>query len=121
LTKDEQSVAEGWLGLGLESAFLCFACAEAVYTAGKKNKQRRSAKSRPFFKDFFCNICSKHVRLRDFLGGISKNNLIRDLRTYEVPLVLNFLQQNISKRTKKGKFFSISFMLFFVWFLSHLC
>ena len=49
LTKDEQSVAEGWLGLGLESAFLCFACAEAVYTAGKKNKQRRSAKSRPFF------------------------------------------------------------------------
>jgi len=50
LTKDEQSVVEGWLGLGLESAFLCFACAEAVYTAGKKNKQRRSAKSRPFFE-----------------------------------------------------------------------
>jgi len=74
-----------------------------------------------FFKDFFCNICSKHVRLRDFLGGISKNNLIRDLRTYEVPLVLNFLQQNISKRTKKGKFFSILFMLFFVWFFSRLC
>jgi len=74
-----------------------------------------------FLKIFFCNICSKHVRLRDFLGGISKNNLIRDLRTYEVPLVLNFLQQNISKRTKKGKFFSILFMLFFVWFFSRLC
>jgi len=72
LTKDEQSVAEGWLGLGLESAFLCFACAEAVYTAGKKNKQRRSAKSRPFFKDFFAISAPNMSGSGTFWGGYLK-------------------------------------------------
>jgi len=69
LTKDEQSVAEGWLGLGLESAFLCFACAEAVYTAGKKNKQRRSAKSRPFFKDFFLQYLLQTCQAQGLFWG----------------------------------------------------
>jgi len=82
LTKDEQSVVEGWLGLGLESAFLCFACAEAVYTAGKKNKQRRSAKSRPFFERIiFWQYLLQTCQPQGLFGGISKNNLIRDLRT----------------------------------------
>jgi len=73
LTKDEQSVAEGWLGLGLESAFLCFACAEAVYTAGKKNKQRRSAKSRPFFERIIFAISAPNMSgSGTFLGGYLK-------------------------------------------------
>ena len=71
MTKDEQSVVEGWLRLGLESAFLCFACAEAVYTAGKKNKQRRSAKSRPFFEriTFFLAISAPNMSASGTFGG----------------------------------------------------